>query len=40
MRNILIHQYSGIEMETVYNTVKDFLPELLMNIDKILENET
>ncbi len=37
MRNILIHQYSGIEMQTVYKTVKDFLPGFMVNLDKILE---
>ncbi len=40
MRNILIHQYSGIEIRNVYKTVKYSLPGFLDQLNKILETET
>ncbi len=37
MRNKLIHQYFGVKMELVWETVKSKLPELERQILKILE---
>jgi uncharacterized protein with HEPN domain len=40
MRDRLIHHYFGIDYETVYNTVKNDLPQLKEWITKILEKES
>ena len=37
MRNILIHQYSGISSETIFDTVTDFLPQFIQHIKSLLE---
>lgn len=36
MRNILIHEYFSIDIETVWKTASEDLPELATNIRKIL----
>ncbi len=36
MRNFLIHEYFGVNPETVWSTCKDDLPELEKIVDKIL----
>ncbi len=39
MRNILIHEYFGVDYSVIYKTVKDFLPTLKVQIlDIINEN--
>ncbi len=35
MRDILIHEYFGVDMELVWNTAKEILPELRKEIEKI-----
>jgi len=40
MRNVLIHQYSGIEDRNVYKTVKQSLPEFLDKLNKLLDDKT
>ena len=36
MRNLLIHEYDEIDLKEVWNTVKNDLPALLKEIEKIL----
>jgi uncharacterized protein with HEPN domain len=36
MRNLLIHEYDYIDLREVWNTVKNDLPALIKEIDKIL----
>jgi len=38
MRDKLIHEYFGVNLELVWETVKTKLPELKRKINKILEN--
>lgn len=38
MRNLLIHEYDAIDLEEVWNTVKNELPKLIRQIDRILNN--
>lgn len=38
MRDILIHQYFGVDLDIVWNKVKDTLPELEENIQEIRKN--
>lgn len=37
MRDILIHQYNGVDLELVYTTVKDQIPSLSIQIVSFLE---
>jgi len=37
MRNILVHDYFGIDVEVVWSTVKDDLPTLKRQIESILK---
>ena len=37
MRNTLVHQYSGINASTVYDTVTNFLPTVINIIDNLLK---
>lgn len=39
MRNILIHEYDAIDLVEVWETVKQDLPELLIEVEKILLQE-
>jgi len=39
MRDILIHDYIGVDIWAVWNTVKKYVPELKINIETILENK-
>ena len=36
LRDVLIHQYFGADMETVWSIVKDDLPKLKRNIEALL----
>lgn len=36
MRNILIHEYFGVDYAVIYKTVKEFLPDLKKQIMEIL----
>jgi uncharacterized protein with HEPN domain len=38
MRNKLIHEYFGVDLETLWNTIKNRLPEIKPPIEKILKN--
>ena len=37
LRDILVHQYFGIKMETVWGIIKDDLPKLGRNVDALLK---
>jgi len=37
MRDILIHRYHGIDLETVWETVKKDLPEVEKQVSRIIE---
>ncbi len=39
MRDRLIHQYFGVNLDIVWNVAKDELPEILVNIKKMEETE-
>ncbi|MHA1626469.1 MAG: HepT-like ribonuclease domain-containing protein [Candidatus Asgardarchaeia archaeon] len=38
LRNILIHQYFGIDVELIWDVVKTKLPELKLRIEQILDD--
>ena len=38
-RNVLIHQYFGVDYAEVYQTVQNDMPNLKSQIEKILNNE-
>jgi len=38
MRNILVHQYFGIDTDAVWSVVEHDIPELKLNINTILKN--
>lgn len=38
MRNFLIHQYFGVDSETIWGTIYDDLPKLKRQIDMIIKN--
>jgi len=38
MRDVLTHAYFGVDIEKVWNVIKDDLPELKKEIEKILKN--
>ncbi|MCX5810105.1 MAG: DUF86 domain-containing protein [Proteobacteria bacterium] len=38
-RNVLIHDYFGIDLESVWDTIKNNLPSLKNNIMKALQSE-
>jgi uncharacterized protein with HEPN domain len=39
MRNKIIHEYFGVDLEVIWNVVSDDLPELKIQISKIKESE-
>ena len=39
-RDIVAHRYETLRMEEVYNSVKNELPEIKAQIEKILESDT
>ena len=39
MRNILIHQYFGVDLEVLWRTVKEDLPPLRDEIRRVLEEK-
>ena len=38
IRNILIHEYFGVNMDIVWHTIKNDLPKLKTQIEEILQN--
>jgi uncharacterized protein with HEPN domain len=39
MRNILIHEYFGVDLEIVWKTIQGSLPELLIAVRKVISEE-
>lgn len=39
MRNVIIHQYSGVRLEFIWDTVQNNLPLLVTQLQEILANE-
>ena len=39
MRDILIHDYIGVDIWAVWDTVKKYVPELKTDIENILKNK-
>ncbi len=39
MRNILIHEYFGINLVTVWKTAKEFIPSLKKDIQSLISSE-
>jgi len=40
LRNILIHEYSGVDLEIVWDIVENKLPELKKQVSRILKKQT
>jgi len=38
MRNRIVHDYEGIQLNIIWDVLVDFIPVLLEDIDEILEN--
>lgn len=38
MRNILIHEYFGVDIDVLWKTIQEDLPPLKIKINKLLEN--
>lgn len=38
MRNILVHQYFGIDIDAVWSVVEHDIPELKLNVNAILKS--
>ena len=36
MRNLLAHEYFGVDLETLWKTVADDLPDLLLQVEELL----
>lgn len=39
MRNVLIHEYFGVDLDAVWDTVKNDIPKLRQYINEIIESE-
>ncbi|NJC95625.1 MAG: hypothetical protein C3F07_03490 [Anaerolineales bacterium] len=39
MRNIVVHEYHGVNLRIIWTTIKDDLPPLIPQLKKILEEE-
>jgi len=39
MRNILIHQYDNVDLDLVYDTVKEYIPPLIQRLRVVVEQE-
>lgn len=39
MRDKLTHHYFGVNLDIVWNVVKEELPEIILQIEEIIENE-
>jgi uncharacterized protein with HEPN domain len=40
MRNLLIHEYFGVDEKIVWHTAKKYLPKLKNQLEELLENES
>ena len=39
MRNVMAHEYFQVNLKIVWNTVKNNLPELILQLESLIENE-
>ncbi|MBI2431245.1 MAG: DUF86 domain-containing protein [Candidatus Hydrogenedentes bacterium] len=39
MRNRIVHDYFDLDMDIIYSTVKQFLPELLFKVEDLLREQ-
>ena len=39
MRNIVVHEYSGVRLETVWQTIQVDLPRLVERLERILQSD-
>ena len=39
MRNFAVHEYWGVEMRTIWKTIRDDLPPLLPNLNQVIDSE-
>jgi uncharacterized protein with HEPN domain len=40
LRDIIIHQYFGIDYEAIWDTITNEIPEMLLEIERIIEFES
>jgi len=38
IRNVLVHEYFGIDYEIIWNSIKENIPDLKIKIEKVLLN--
>ncbi|HEC78191.1 MAG TPA: DUF86 domain-containing protein [candidate division WOR-3 bacterium] len=38
MRNIIIHEYFGVDLEEIWKTIKEDIPALKLSVKKLLSN--
>jgi len=36
MRNIVIHEYDGVDLEVVWDTIQEHLPKLIKTIEQLV----
>ena len=39
MRNFAVHEYWGVEMRTIWKTIRDDLPPLVPNLNQVIDSE-
>jgi len=39
MRNFAVHEYWGVELRTIWKTIRDDLPPLLPNLNQVINSE-
>ncbi len=39
MRNFAVHEYWGVELRTIWKTIKDDLPPLVPGLNKVIDSE-
>ena len=39
MRNFAVHEYWGVELRTIWKTIRDDLPPLLPNLNQVIDSE-
>ena len=40
MRNFAVHEYWGVEMRTIWKTIREDLPPLLPELNQVVDSET
>ena len=39
MRNFAVHEYWGVELRTIWNTIQDDLPPLVPSLNRVIDSE-